>query len=72
MHLYQNYQQKSAFLSKLQGFEPNKRNKPRNAEHFYQNLQCFKRRKMKNKKEKKKKKNKGLGFLKKNSFFNPW
>ena len=24
VHLYQNYLQKSAFLSKLQGFEPNK------------------------------------------------
>ena len=54
MHLYQNYQQKSAFLSKLQGFEPNKREKPREEEHFFQNLQRFKRRKMKNPKKPKK------------------
>ena len=72
MHLYQNYQQKSAFLSKLQGFEPNKREKPREEEHFYQNLQRFKRRKMKNPKKtlgwafffKKK-----PGFFKKNRVF---
>ena len=68
MHLYQNYQQKSAFFSKLQGFEPNKREKPREEEHFYQNLQHFKRRKMKNQMKKTKKNNKtqkknnGLGF----------
>ena len=41
MHLYQNYQQKSAFLSKLQGFEPNKRKNQRKEEHFYQILQRF-------------------------------
>ena len=46
MHLYQNYQQKSAYLSKLQGFEPNKRKKQCEEEHFEQNLQGFKRRKM--------------------------
>ena len=72
MHLYQNYQQKSAFLSKLQGFEPNKREKPREEEHFYQNLQRFKRRKMKNPKNPiKPKKNTGLGFFNKPGFFPP-
>ena len=46
VHLYnQNYLQKSVFLLNFQGFEPNKKRKPRKEEHFYQNLQGFKRRK---------------------------
>ena len=57
MHPHQDYLQKSEFLSKLQGFEPNKRKKPCKEGHFYQNLQGFKRRKMKTKK------NTGLGFF---------
>jgi hypothetical protein len=41
-----------------------KREKPRKEEHFYQNLQGFKRRKMKNpKKTKKNKKKETLGWF---------
>ena len=73
VHLYhQNYLQKSVFLSKFQGFEPNKKRKPRKEEHFYQNLQGFKRRKMKNpKKAKKNKKRKHWAVFFKPSFFPP-
>ena len=35
VHLYhQNYLQKSVFLLNFQGFEPNKKRKPRKEEHF--------------------------------------
>ena len=44
---YQNYLTKSVFLSKLQGFVSNEREKPREEELFFQNLQRFKRRKIK-------------------------
>ena len=75
VHLYhQNYLQKSVFLLNFQGIEPNKKRKPRKEEHFYQNLQGFKRRKMKTPKKakKNKKKRKYWAVFFKQSFFPPW
>ena len=56
------------FLLNFQGFEPNKKRKPRKEEHFYQNkVLKTKNEKPKKSQEKQKKENTGLFFL--NRFF---